>query len=101
MLPGEWMPIGTGDEESELVGRLCHGDTLDIRPRIPGLPLTRCHLRVHESFHSYIFGRAKRAGEINQLGERETRPGDCHAPCFDATVTVSSLFQRQLTDQII
>ena len=47
------------------------------------------------------FGRAKRAGEINQLGERETRPGDRHAPCFNATVTVGALFERQLTDQII
>jgi len=101
MLPRERVAIGSGHEKGEFVGRLRHGDALDIGPRIPRLPLARGHLRVHESFHPHILRRPKRAREINQLGERKTCPGDRHAPGFDATMAVSPLFQRQLADQIV
>jgi hypothetical protein len=65
------------------------------------LPLAGRHLRVHKRFHAHILSSAKWARELDQLGKRETCPGDRHAPRFDAAMAVCPLLQRQLADQVI
>ena len=74
----------------------------DIGPRIPGLVLAGRDLRISMKVSMRkIFGRAERLGEIDQLGERETGPGDRHAPGFHAAVAVGALLQRHLADQFV
>ena len=39
VVPRRRLAVGAGHHEGELVGRLRHGEALDVGPRIPGLPL--------------------------------------------------------------
>src|SRR5262249_60247956 len=48
-------PLSSGGEEGKLVSCFRHCDALDIRPRIPRLPLAWGDLRVPEGFHALIW----------------------------------------------
>src|SRR5579885_29522 len=101
VLLGERMAVGAGGDEGEIVGRLRHGQALDIGPREPGLALARRDLRVLEGLHAQVFRRAERLGQIDQLLQREAGPGDSHAPGLDAAVAIGALFEPRLAHEVV
>src|SRR3974390_1788071 len=83
-----WLAIGTRNEESELIARLCNGETFHIGPWIPGLALAGRDRGVQESIHAHIFHGGQGLLQLQQPGKGETGPWDRHRPRFDAAVAI-------------
>ena len=72
------LAVNAGSQKGQLILCLFNGQPLDIGPWVPALFLTGGDIRVHECFHSQIFGFGLWVCDFHQICQRHPRPGHSH-----------------------
>ena len=58
-------------------------------------------LWIHQSFKTYVFGFAGGVGAFDDIGQRNTQPGNDHRPCLNAAQAVNALFKLRGLGEVL